>query len=88
MLAQGSSDVNGPHQGALVDTPNGEWWLVHFQDADAYGRVVHLQPVAWRDDWPVIAADADGDGTGEPRRTWKKPSLPHSSPSAPARRLD
>lgn len=57
VLAQGTSDINGPHQGALVDTPNGESWFVHFQDLDAYGRVVHLQPVTWRDGWPVIGRD-------------------------------
>ncbi len=83
VLAQGTSDVNGPHQGALVDTPGGEWWFLHFQDAEAYGRIVHLQPVAWKDDWPVIGDDADGDGRGEPRRTWKKPALPASKPATP-----
>ena len=71
VLAQGATDVNGPHQGALIDTRSGEWWFLHFQDADAYGRIVHLQPVAWRDDWPVIGDDVDGDGKGEPRLNWK-----------------
>ena len=75
MLAQGATDINGPHQGALVDTPGGESWFLHFQDAGAYGRVVHLQPVTWRDDWPVIGDDADGDGKGEPGREWRKPAL-------------
>ena len=41
---------------------------LHFQDRGAYGRVVHLQPMAWRDDWPVIGEDRDGDGRGEPVR--------------------
>jgi beta-xylosidase len=84
VLAQGSSDVNGPHQGALVDTPKGEWWFLHFQDADAYGRMVHMQPVVWSNGWPVIGADPDGDGTGEPRRSWRRPSLPAGKPVAPA----
>jgi beta-xylosidase len=83
VLAQGSSDVNGPHQGALVDTPKGEWWFLHFQDADAYGRIVHLQPVTWRDGWPVIGADPDGDGKGEPRRSWTRPGLPAWKAIAP-----
>ena len=83
VLAQGASDINGPHQGALVDTPNGEWWFLHFQDADAYGRIVHLQPVTWKDGWPVIGADPDGDGKGEPRRSWHKPGLPTGKPAAP-----
>ncbi len=74
VLEQGSTDINGPHQGAWVDTPAGENWFFHFQDLDAYGRVVHLQPMKWRDDgWPVMGLDADGDGRGEPVRTWRKP---------------
>jgi beta-xylosidase len=83
VLAQGATAINGPHQGALVDTKSGQWWFLHFQDAEAYGRVVHLQPVQWRDDWPVIGDDADGDGKGEPRLTWKKPLTGPSRPTAP-----
>ena len=74
VLDQGSTDINGPHQGAWVDTPSGENWFFHFQDLDAYGRVVHLQPMTWREDgWPVMGVDADGDGKGEPVRTHRKP---------------
>ncbi len=73
VLDQGSTPVNGPHQGALVDTPTGESWFLHFQDLDAYGRVVHLQPVAWKDGWPVIGVDPDGDGRGEPVLVHAKP---------------
>jgi beta-xylosidase len=76
VMDQGTTDVNGPHQGAWVDTAAGEDWFLHFQDLDAYGRVVHLQPMAWRGDgWPVIGLDADGDGKGEPVRTWRKPAV-------------
>ncbi|GIM89550.1 glycoside hydrolase family 43 protein [Paractinoplanes toevensis] len=50
VLAQGDTEINGPHQGAWVDD-----WFVHFQDRGAYGRVVHLQPVTTDDEgWPVI----------------------------------
>jgi beta-xylosidase len=73
VLAQGTTDVNGPHQGALVDTPNGDSWFLHFQDREAYGRVVHLEPVVWRDGWPVIGHDSDRDGTGEPVRGFRTP---------------
>ena len=59
-LAQGKSKVNGPHQGAWVDTQNGEDWFLHFQDKHAYGRVVHLQPAKWVNDWLVIGDDTDG----------------------------
>ena len=84
-LAQGDvKTVNGPHQGAWVDTQNGEDWFLHFQDKHAYGRVVHLQPARWVDDWLVIGDDKDGDGCGEPVLKWKKPNLPSSGDFQPA----
>lgn len=69
VMHQGATTVNGPHQGAWVTTPGGDDWFIHFQDKDAYGRIVHLQPLRWVDDWPVIGTDPDGDGTGEPVAT-------------------
>ncbi|MDR4931384.1 glycoside hydrolase family 43 protein [Segatella bryantii] len=83
-LAQGKSKINGPHQGAWVDTQNGEDWFLHFQDKHAYGRVVHLQPARWKNDWLVIGEDKDGDGCGDPVLTWKKPNLPSSGNFQPA----
>ncbi|SDC82568.1 glycoside hydrolase family 43 protein [Pedobacter soli] len=74
-MDQGKSAVNGPHQGAWVNTPTGEDWFLHFQDKDAYGRVVHLQSMKWVNDWPVIGLDKDGDGTGEPVAVYKKPNV-------------
>lgn len=79
VMDQGSSTVNGPHQGAWVDTKSGEHWFLHFQDKDAYGRVVHLQPMKWVNDWPVIGEDKDGDGKGEPVMKYKKPNAYKSS---------
>ncbi len=73
VMAQGNTDINGPHQGALVNTRAGEYWFVHFQDKGLYGRVVHLNPVQWVDWWPVIGTDADGDGCGEPVSRYRKP---------------
>ncbi len=74
VLAQGATAVNGPHQGAWVELANGTHWFTHFQDRGAYGRIVHLQPMTWRPDgWPVIGADPDGDGTGEPVAEWRMP---------------
>ena len=75
VMDEGKSGVNGPHQGAWVNTPKGEDWFFHFQDKDAYGRVVHLQPMKWVNDWPVIGVDKDGDGIGEPVLTYKKPDV-------------
>jgi len=73
VLARGSTAVNGPHQGGWVDAPDGTSWFVHFQDRGAYGRIVHVQPMVWRDDWPVMGSDLDGDGTGEPVSTFRTP---------------
>lgn len=77
VMAQGKTDINGPHQGGLVDTPDGsEEWFIHFQDVEAYGRVAHLNPVNWKNDWPVMGVDTDGDLCGDPVTTYKKPNLP------------
>ncbi len=75
VMDQGQSPINGPHQGAWVTTQTGEDWFIHFQDKFAYGRVVHLQPMKWIHDWPVIGTDTDGDGKGEPVLVYKKPNV-------------
>ncbi|HPP55002.1 MAG TPA: glycoside hydrolase 43 family protein [Anaerohalosphaeraceae bacterium] len=75
VLHQGSAPVNGPHQGGWVQTPSGQSWFLHFQDAGPYGRIIHLQPVVWKEGWPVMGTDPDGDGTGEPVLSWKKPDV-------------
>lgn len=75
VMHQGKTNINGPHQGAWIDTPSGEDWFMHFQDKEAYGRVVHLQPMTWVNDWPVIGQDVDGDGIGEPVLHYRKPAL-------------
>jgi beta-xylosidase len=78
VLDQGKTTVNGPHQGAWVTTSSGQDWFLHFQDKAAYGRVVHLQPMNWDKDWPVIGVDMDKDGKGEPVQVYKKPVVPGS----------
>jgi beta-xylosidase len=76
VLDQGKTEVNGPHQGAWVDTQTGEDWFLHFQDRGAYGRVVHLEPMVWRDDdWPVIGSDPDHTGKGQPVLVHAKPNV-------------
>ena len=85
VMAQGATETNGPHQGAWINTPDGEHWFMHFQDKDAYGRVVHLQPMEWTaDGWPVIGVDKDGDGVGEPVSKYRKPSLKSSGTFQPS----
>lgn len=69
VLAQGSSPINGPHQGAMVDTPDGkEWWFIHFQSKGALGRIIHLQPAGWNaDGWPEMGLG------GEPVLSYRRP---------------
>ena len=80
VLAQGKTEINGPHQGAWVNTPTGEDWFLHFQDVGAYGRITHLQPMKWINDWPVIGIDKGGDGCGEPVLTYRKPNVGKAYP--------
>ena len=67
VLAQGKTNINGPHQGGWVHTKYGEDWFLHFQDKEAYGRVVHLNPVDWSTGWPIMGQK------GEPVSTYRKP---------------
>ncbi len=73
VLHQGNTEINGPHQGGLLQLDSGEWWFMHFQDRDLYGRIVHLQPVRWEDGWPMMGEDINNDGVGEPVPGGKKP---------------
>lgn len=77
VMQAGDNGINGPHQGALLSTPDGkEWWFMHFQSKGVHGRVIHLQPARWTDDdWIVIGEDPDGDGIGTPLTGGRKPSI-------------
>ena len=47
----------GVAQGGLIDTPQGDWYAMLFQDHGAVGRVPFLVPVKWEDDWPVLGVN-------------------------------
>ena len=79
VLAQGKTNINGPHQGGLVNTQSGESWFLHFQDKGVYGRIIHLQPVTWKDGWPVMGVN-DKDYCGEPATSYRKPDVGKSYP--------
>lgn len=76
----GSTKINGPHQGGLFDTPNGEWWFAHFQSVNVLGRIVWLQPAKWINDWPVIGIDNDGDNIGQPVIEYSMPNTGYKEP--------
>lgn len=76
VMAQGATNVNGPHQGGWVTTPTGEDWFIHFQDVGPVGRIIHLQPMQWlANGWPVIGVDTDGDGCGDPVINYSTPTI-------------
>ena len=80
MHSQGKEADKEPNQGAILDTPAGEWYFVtHHGTGDFDGRVISVQPVRWSDGWPLIGEDSDGDGVGE--MVWELP-LPQGA-SAP-----
>ena len=81
VMDRGRTEINGPHQGGWVELTSGESWFVHFQDRGAFGRIVHLQPMTWHDDWPGIGIDTDGNGKGEPVLRYRKPNVGRDYPS-------
>ncbi len=83
VLNQGDTKMNGPHQGGYIETPNGDGWFIHFQDRWAYGRVINLQPVTWKEDWPIMGKDSNKDGIGEPVMEWTKPNVGKNYPATP-----
>lgn len=84
VMEQGSSPTNGPHQGALVDAPDGKQWFMHFQDMGPWGRITHLQPVQWRDDWPIIGQPGASPERGNPVSRWTLPMERESNSSLAA----
>jgi beta-xylosidase len=79
VMSQGNTNINGPHQGAWIHTPASQDWFIHFQDKGAYGRVTLLEPLVWKNNWPVIGVDKDGDGCGEPVSVYSKPIVKEKS---------
>jgi beta-xylosidase len=65
----------GVAQGGLIDTPNGAWYALLFQDHGAVGRTPFLLPVRWEDGWPVVGEN------GKFPTTLK---LPGKTPAMPA----
>ena len=58
---------NTVHQGALIEDTQGKWWTIMQEDLGALGRFPNLQPVVWKNDWPVVG------NNGKPYATYNKP---------------
>lgn len=59
-----SDDMDFPNhgvaQGGFIDTQDGNWYAMLFQDHEAVGRVPVLMPLRWEDGWPML-----GDENGK-----------------------
>ncbi len=80
VLKEGLSGINGPHQGAWVDTPDGEDWFIHFRDVYAAGRIVYLEPMKWENDWPVIGKKNADEDCGEAMAECDAPTIDYNGP--------
>ncbi len=75
--------AGSPHQGALVELANGDWWFLAFKSTGFLGRIAHLLPVTWgTDDWPVF-----GDH-GQTVDRWTKPAVGVTAPIRHPQRSD
>ena len=48
---------SGCAQGGIVDTPDGKWYGLLFQDHGSVGRIPVLVPVSWQNDWPMMGVN-------------------------------
>ena len=56
---------SGVAQGGIVDTPDGKWYGVLFQDHGSVGRIPVLVPVTWQNDWPIMGVNGKAPVTLE-----------------------
>ena len=88
VLSNGNGIDRHPSQGTLLKLDDGSWWFIHQlargEVKERYnGRPQFLEPVVWKDGWPLIGVDTDGDGIGEVVWQNKKP-ISGSPITAPA----
>ncbi|MBP5628997.1 MAG: glycoside hydrolase 43 family protein [Bacteroidaceae bacterium] len=61
---------NTIHQGALFDTPTGQWWTIMQQDLGCLGRMPNLLPVRWEEGWPVVKLRGEGQEPSVERQSF------------------
>ena len=65
LLSNDRLDINGPHQGGMVKAGKKDAFI-HFQDKGPFGRVCHLEPITWHDNWPLMGDVKDLSLAGSP----------------------
>lgn len=78
ILENGNDTDRCPSQGTLLKLADGSWWFLHQlargKPEERYnGRPQMLEPVVWKNGWPQVGVDTDGDGIGEVVWEHKKP---------------
>ncbi|MCD8294513.1 MAG: glycoside hydrolase 43 family protein [Clostridia bacterium] len=68
IMMEGETDINGPCNGALVDSDgfSGKWYFLHSRDMGAYGKAVYLEPVSWLNGWPICGEPMGDNMPGTP----------------------
>ena len=89
VLENGNGTDRCPSQGALLKLDDGSWWFIHQlargTPQERYnGRPQFLEPVVWKDGWPLIGVDTNGNGIGEVVWEHKKPisGFPVTAPAS------
>ena len=89
VMENGNGTTRCPSQGTLLKLDDGSWWFIHQlargEPEERYnGRPQCLEPVTWKDGWPLIGVDTDGDGIGEVVWEAKKPiqGFPVTAPAS------
>ena len=67
----GKDAGHSPHQGGIVQTQNGDWYYMAFNDAFPAGRLPVMAPVTWKDGWPKVEL-IDGSWAA----SYPRPNLP------------
>lgn len=55
----------GVAQGGIIDSVNGDWYCLLFQDHGAVGRTPVLMTMTWEDGWPVVGVDGKAPKVAE-----------------------
>ena len=89
VLENGNGTDRCPGQGSLLKLDDGSWWFIHQlargKPEERYdGRPQFLEPVTWKDGWPLIGVDTNGNGIGEVVWEHKKPinGFPVTAPAS------
>ncbi|MBB3108050.1 beta-xylosidase [Paenibacillus phyllosphaerae] len=71
-LRSGSnSNGAGVAQGGIVQTPDGKWYGMLFQDYGSVGRIPYIVPMTWSEDgWPVFGDVNDTGIPAELSKSW------------------